>query len=247
MELVGEHEQGLVGSEEGAARPAPEKKSEGLSSAQRWDRKADTAIVVILAVASLLAAWGGYQAGIWSGKKTELVTTAEARQIDATRSTTIGYQVMQIDIAMFMNWLEAYKLNNASLAAFYEERFHTQFQPAFEAWLATDPLENPNAPKIPFDMAEYQVPELVAAVEFDEAAHVAFAEAEEAGAISDAYVLATLLLAVVLFFAGVCTKIGWRPAQLALLAIAILLLFYAIQRLAVLPDGSDWALTPVGW
>ena len=63
----------------------------------------------------------------------------------------------------------------------------------------TDPLEKANAPNFPFDLAEYQVPELAAAVELDAAAHLAFAEAEQAGAIGDAYVLATLLLAVVLF------------------------------------------------
>ncbi|MCD6030553.1 MAG: hypothetical protein K0S78_2727 [Thermomicrobiales bacterium] len=53
-----------------------------------------------------------------------------------------------------------------------------------------------------------------------------------------------LLLAVVLFFAGVCTKIGWRPAQLALLGLSLLLLLYCVRVLGALPVGSDWGLTP---
>jgi hypothetical protein len=94
-------------------------------------------------------------------------------------------------------------------------------------------------------MREYQVPQLQEAAALDEAAHLAFAEGERAGATGDAYVLATLLLAVVLFFAGVSTKIGWRPAQLTLLGLAVVLLLYSVRVLGALPDGSEWALTPL--
>lgn len=212
---------------------------------QRWDRSMDTAIVVILAAASLLAAWGGYQSTLWSGEQSSYVTKAEEKQIEATRATTIGYQVKQIDISLFLNWLNAFKDNKTVLADFYVQRFSPQFQPAFAAWMATDPLNDPSAPADPFQMAEYQVPQLLAAGQLDAESHRAFADAEHAGAIGDAYVLTTLLLAVVLFFAGVCTKIGWRPAQLALLVIAVLLLLYSLQKLGALPDGSAWALTPL--
>jgi hypothetical protein len=234
-----------VSSEAVTAEVAPAAAAESQASTQRWERSVDTAIVIILAVASLLAAWGGYQSSLWSGEQTASITRAEEKQIQATRATTIGYQVMQIDIALFLNWLNAFKDNKTALADFYVERFSPQLQPAFAAWMATDPLNAPDAPADPFRMSEYQVPQLQEAAVFDEEAHQAFAEAERVGAISDAFVLSTLLLAVVLFFAGVCTKIGWRPAQLALLAIAILLLLYSTQKLGSLPDGSDWSLTPL--
>jgi hypothetical protein len=55
--------------------------------------------------------------------------------------------------------------------------------------------------------------------------------------------LATLLLAVVLFFGGVSAKITTRPAQLGLLAIATLLLLFTIWELVALPDGSALELT----
>ncbi len=215
-----------------------------LTAEDRWERKIDTAVVITLAVASLLAAWGGYQAGIWSSEKTTAITEAEIKQIDATRATTVGYQEMQIDIAMELNWLRAMHDKNTDLAAFYESRFSPHLARAFDAWQATDPLTNADAPPDPFSMPEYQVPQLQAAAELDEAAHLAFVEAESAGATGDAYVLATLLLAVVLFFAGVSTKIGWRPAQLALLGLSLLLLLYCVRTLGALPDGSMWGLTP---
>lgn len=215
-----------------------------LTAEDRWGRKIDTAVVIVLAVASLLAAWGGYQAGIWSSEKTTAITDAEIKQIDATRATTVGYQEMQIDIAMELNWLRAIQDEDTELAAFYESRFSPHLATAFDAWQATDPLTNADAPPDPFSMPEYQVPQLQAAAELDEAAHLAFVEAESAGATGDAYVLATLLLAVVLFFAGVSTKIGWRPAQLALLGLSLLLLLYCVRTLGALPDGSTWGLTP---
>ena len=46
------------------AEPTPA--ATGLSRQAWWDRKVDTVIVVILGIASLLAAWGGYQPGLWS-------------------------------------------------------------------------------------------------------------------------------------------------------------------------------------
>lgn len=211
----------------------------------RWYRKIDTTIVVLLSLASLLAAWSGYQAGLWSGEKSSAITQAEALQIDATRATTTGNQDLQIDVALFLGWLNAYKVGNEELAAFYVERFTPTLEPAFAAWQATDPLNDSDAPLYPFSMDAYQNPQLAAAARYDELARQAFAVAERYGAIGDAYVLATLLLAVVLFFGGVCTKIGWRPAQLALLGLAVLLLLYSTAQLARLPDGSAWGLTPI--
>ena len=51
--------------------------------------------------------------------------------------------------------------------------------------------------------------------------------------------------AVVLFVAGVSTKIAWRPAQLTLLALSVVLLVFCTAKLGTLPDGSDWQLTPL--
>ena len=48
-------------------------------------------------------------------------------------------------------------MDNQELADFYENRFRPEFAVAFEAWLATDPRNNPDAPKSPFAMPEYTV------------------------------------------------------------------------------------------
>jgi hypothetical protein len=211
----------------------------------RWDRWMDTAIVVILALASLLAAWSGYQAGLWNEQKSGHIIEAEARQIDATRATMTGYQIRQIDVTIFLAWLDAFMSDDTELAGFYQARFTPQLEVAFAAWQATDPLTNSESPTDPIRMPEYQVPALVRAAELDAEVHLAYAEAEHDGAVSDAYVFSTLLLAVVLFFGGVCTKIGWRPAQLGLLLVTAVLLIYSVSVIGGLPDGSAWDLTPL--
>ncbi len=214
-------------------------------STVNWPNLIDSVIVIVLALASMFAAWAGYQAGNWNQAQSASTIQAERVQIDATRATTIGYQVMQIDLSLFLNWLNAYKTDNQTLATFYEERFSPQLETAFAAWLATDPFENPDAPTDPFRMDIYAVPQLEAALTLDAEVEQAFADAAAFGALGDAYVLSTLLLAVVLFFGGISTKIGWRPAQIVLIGAAVVLLLYCVQDLAVLPDGSNWGLTPL--
>ena len=43
---------------------------------------------------------------------------------------------------MFFQWVNATETDEGALADFYEARFRPDFRPAFDAWLATDPLTN---------------------------------------------------------------------------------------------------------
>lgn len=215
------------------------------NSARSLEQRIDIFIVVLLAIASLLAAWAGHQAGLWSGKRSSDVATAEASQFASTRLTTAGYQVMQIDIALFLDWLRAYREDDQDLATFYADRFSPRLRTAFTAWLATKPLDNPDAPSDPFRMPEYQVPPLQDAAAADRQAADALAAAAEAAATGEAYVLSTILLALVLFFAGVSAKLAATAARVALLAMAVALLLFVIHKLGALPDASSWRLTPL--
>lgn len=237
--------EGEQGEPPAAVVPAIEE-DVGTTTATRRERnrRIDLGIVVLLGVASLLAAWAGHQSGLWTGKQAEFITKAETAQIEATRRTTNAYQVMQIDVAVFMGWLNANQQGNSELATFYRDRFTTHLRLAFDAWLATDPLTSTNGPPDPFRMAAYQIPQLQAANTLDEQAATFFADANRASATGEAYVLATILLALVLFLGGVSAKIVTRSAQFLLLAVALFLLLFTIQKLGTLPDGTSWGLTP---
>ena len=51
-----------------------------------------------------------------------------------------------VEVATFTRWVDAYARKETELADFYRKRFRKEFQPAVEAWIATRPLQNPEAP-----------------------------------------------------------------------------------------------------
>ena len=63
----------------------------------------------------------------------------------------------QIDVALFTQWVDAYARDETELERFYRKRFRPEFQPAFQAWVATRPRKNPEAPLSPFAMPQYKL------------------------------------------------------------------------------------------
>ncbi len=112
---------------------------------------------VLLAFAAVATAWSGYQATRWNGEQAKASSRTNALRIDAARAQGLAEAQKQVDVATFIQWVDAYAQNQAELTEFYEARFRAEFQPAFAAWLATRPLMNPDAPKTPFVMPQYKL------------------------------------------------------------------------------------------
>ena len=104
---------------------------------------------------------------------------------------------------MFISYIEARSEGNKKLEDFLFSRFRPEAKTAIDAWLKTDPLNNPNAPPHPFRMAEYVQAEQQEARLQEERAGQLLAAANEAKQTSDTYVLLTVLFASVLFFGGI--------------------------------------------
>ena len=84
--------------------------------------------------------------GGWRGEQVAETAKATAARIESSEAATQAGQPTQIDIATFTQWVDATVAGNAELAGFYEQRFREEFQTAFDAWQATQPLTNPDAP-----------------------------------------------------------------------------------------------------
>jgi hypothetical protein len=95
------------------------------------------------------------------------------------------------------------------LADFLYQRFSPPLITATDAWLATQPLKNPDAPATPFQLAEYVVPQKNQAKELDALADQKFRQANEANDRSDKYVLLTVIFAKELD--GLVTAFRNRP------------------------------------
>jgi hypothetical protein len=202
---------------------------------ERIDHWTEFALAVMLGIVALATAWSGYQAARWGGEQSTHYSQAGALRTESVRSSTLGGQLAQVDVAMFGNWASAYAEGNQELADFLQERFRPEFVPAFEAWLATEPLQSDDAPPSPFSMPEYTVSDLEEARQLEKEAGETFAKGQEANEQGDRYVLNTVILATVLFLAGIATRFDWLPVKALIIVAALILLVYGVYNLAIYP------------
>lgn len=190
---------------------------------------------VLLAFAAVATAWSSYQANRWNGENIKASSRVNALRIDAARAQGLAEGQTQVDIAVFIQWVNADANDDRELADFYAERFRAEFRPAFDAWLATDPLTNPDAPPTPFAMDEYRLEAETEAERFDAEEEAMAATVRRNVQRSANYVLAVVLFAVALFFAGMSTKLRGKGVRKALLVVGCLVFIGAAVWIATFP------------
>lgn len=201
----------------------------------RWEPLAEVIVTVVLAFATLATAWSGYQAARWGGEQSNSYSQAGALRTESTRASTKAGQQAQVDIGLFTNWINAFAAEDQELAVFYQDRFRDEFKPAFEAWLATDPVNNPDAPATPFSMPEYQLSLAAEADRLEMEAEATFAEGTEANQTSDKYILNTVFLASVLFLGGIATRFKAMSARWVIIVFSLVILIYGLINLLTYP------------
>lgn len=186
----------------------------------RSEKRMEIITVAILAFAALSTAWSGYQASLWDGIQSSNYTQASGSRTNAAQQRTAANQFRLADLSVFGNYMDAVLEENEAVADFYFERFRDEFRVGYDAWIALDPLNNPDAPPSPFAMPEYQLSQEAEADRLEARADELFQAGEDANTISDIYTLTTLLFAAVLFFAAMAERFEYFRAQVALLIIA---------------------------
>ncbi len=125
---------------------------------------------------------------------------------------------------------------NTRLADLYVRRFRPEFVPAFRAWAAQDPINNPDAVATPLLMPEYELANFVKADRLEREGTELFDSAKEATEHADSYVLATVFFAAVLFFAGISMRFNWIAMRVTVVVISGVFLLYGIIHVATLPS-----------
>jgi len=143
------------------------------------------------------------------------------------------------DASVGFSWMQAKHDGNERQEKFLFDRFRPEMKRAVEAWLKTDPFNNPEAPLGPFRMAEYVQPELADAKRQEELAAQEFNSAMQANQTADAYVLLTVLFASVLFFGGIAGTISTRRLQISIMTIALLLFVVTVVFLGTMPICNE--------
>lgn len=201
----------------------------------RIDHRVELAATVLLAMAAVATAWATYQSSRWHGKQAEAQSASIAARVESTRAENVANRQTQIDVALFTQWIDAYARNETELAGFYRRRFRPEFKPAFNAWVATKPRHNPHAPLSPFAMPEYKLAASVEADALEVKAGVYSELVDRYIQRADNYVLAVVLFAASLFFAGISTRLHGSGSKMTIVAIGYTLLLGTVIWLATLP------------
>ncbi|MCK9793473.1 hypothetical protein M1843_06925 [Isoptericola sp. 4D.3] len=213
-------------------------------------RRVELAATVLLALATVVTAWSAFQSTKWSGVQANSYAAAGAARAESTRASTQAGQLTTMDVTAFAAWIDAvaaetragrdsglgddgsYVPVDGTESEFLYTRFRPEMVPAFDAWLATDPLHVDTAPRTPFLMPEYRL----------EAQERAEAELDRAEGLSDVarranqngdnYVLTSILFASVALFAALSTKLVHGTARRGLLGVAAVL--FVVSTVVVL-------------
>lgn len=180
-------------------------------------------LAVVMALAAVGTAWAGFQSAKWSGVQANTYAQASAVRVESGKAATAAGQQQLLDVVTFTSWLQAlqaeiaadpsvrpagdYTPDEDELSGFLYARFREEFRPAVDAWIATRPLIDPDAPATPFEMDEYRLATAERSAELVAEAEDLSATARQANQRSDNYVLTAVALALALFFAGIATRV----------------------------------------
>jgi hypothetical protein len=184
------------------------------------EKRFEIVATLLLGVAALATAWSGYQASLWDGIQSSNYTQASALRTRASQKLTEANQFRLGDLSEFENFIDATVGGDTELADFYRERFRDEFEPAYEAWSALDPLTNPDAPASPLAMPEYRLADDKEAEDLTARADAKFTDGEDANSFSDTYTATTLFFAAALFFAAISERFSYQRARASLLGLA---------------------------
>ena len=199
------------------------------------ERRLELAATLLLAFATLATAWSAYQSRQWTGEQSQAYSRATATRIAVNRVSALANRQVQIDVATFIQWVDAHEHDDSALADFYRARFRDEFKPAFAAWLATKPFGRNDAPPTPFAMPQYRLAATAEADQLEETAASGSDDAKNANQTADNYMLAVVLFASALFFAGISTKLQAPRTRAAILALGWILFLGTVIWVATFP------------
>jgi hypothetical protein len=195
---------------------------------KKGDNWLEIASTVLLSLAMIATAWCAYQAARWSGLMTINFSQANANRNFAMRYADEANQKILLDATIFLDFVDLYVMPGVTeeqLRTYMDRFFPDRLKKAVDAWLALEPMENPDAPRNPFEMREYVNKSEVLSGAYMNLAESYSQEARENNQQSDNYILLSVLFAIVLFFAGVSSKFENRIPGLVMLAFGFMVFY----------------------
>ncbi len=210
-----------------------------MTTAAAHRNRIELVATLLLAVATVATAWSGYQSTRWNGEQAKAGGRANALRIESAKAAGLANTQTEVDVASFTQWVNAYTLQQTTLADFYFKRFRPEFLPAVNAWIATRPLKNPAAPPTPFAMPQYKLAARAQSERLDAEAAAFSARVGLYIQRASNYVLGVVLFASALFFAGMSTKLTAPRLRIAMLGIGCSIFLLTALWIATSPVSID--------
>ena len=200
----------------------------------RRDRYVSIAEAVLLSLVAIMAAWSGYAAAKWGTDSSLSLAKASSTRTRANQAAIEATQIRTLDAVDFNAAITAYAAHDPMLLNVTLKRLRPSALAAVEAWRATKPLTNPDAPADPSDMPQYNIPQQAQAAALNTKADAYFATGESAAGTADKYVRLTVFLAAVLFLVGIGSRLPLPAARYGLVGVAGLLFVASVLQLLAL-------------
>ncbi|MFN8390130.1 MAG: hypothetical protein U0136_07575 [Bdellovibrionota bacterium] len=209
--------------------------NQSLSSLEKW-------AALVLAFTALATAWSAYQSSRWEGVQTFKLNEARTQQTLAEQEILKLNQRRSTDGMLVLTIAEALVEGRTNTIDYFVPRMRPELRAVLERWLALDPLHNPNAPAHPLVMPEYSDTILKEFQDREQSLRKSYqdnlTEAQNAGAVSESYVLLTVLFALVLFFAGISSTFRSSRIEGTLLLLGTVILLATLCMLAQYPVAA---------
>jgi hypothetical protein len=206
---------------------------------ERRQRVVDTTTAIILAIAAVGTAWATFQASQWSSKESDEVSASSVARGRAIQATNHATRTEELDTSVWLQWLVAFRAGDRQQAKFLRDRFRPGLLRAHNIWAAKAVVASDgkviSAPAgTPFTEPQYVVPDAARADRLTVEADKQLADSRHAASMSTKYVLVVVLLALVLFFAGIATKFRNPKLQAALVALALVTCVFGFVRILMM-------------
>ncbi len=188
------------------------------------DRRIELVAAIILGVAGILTAFAAYNAALTDGDALKGYTASARTTADANGYFNEAFATYTSDQSLFLEYQVLVEQGDTATALVIRDRlFSPELEAATAAWIEI-PVGSPDEPPTPLQTEEYEIPAQTEAIALTEQAADEFTEAQAFDDAGDKFELAAVFLAVSLFLAGIGSLFKSRTLQIAILAMAVVVM-----------------------
>lgn len=187
---------------------------------------------VLLGVATVTIAWSANQSSLWGGSQDKLLAESVRVSNESVDSFQQGDSVRQLDQLLFVELLIQVDDSESEEITEIEQQIINNLSPAGGEVVA---LWADGETEFPFAEEAYLEALFADGQALSDQSDALYADAVQSNTNGDRYVLASTLMATVLFFAGISVVLNGDRVRRALLAVASLALTGSVVYMLTLP------------